>query len=57
MTRLPLVLLAAPLLAGFQGPPQLECSDLPRLLGTMEVGHYARESIAPLVETRAVAEE
>lgn len=56
MTRLPLVLLAAPLLAGFQGPPQLECSDLPRLLGTMEVGHYARESIAPLVETRAVAQ-
>lgn len=54
MTRLPLVLLAAPLLAGFQEPPQLECSALPRLLGTMEVGHYAREAVAPVVEGRAV---
>ena len=54
MTRLPLVLLVAPLLAGFQAPPQLECKDLPRLLGMMEVGHYARESVAPVAETRAV---
>lgn len=54
MRRLPLLLLA-PLAAGFAEPPQLECAALPQLLASLELRHYARDTVSAEAETRAVA--
>lgn len=52
---LPTLALLGPLLAGFShGPPQMTCDALPELLTAMQVKHYARETVAPVSERRAV---
>lgn len=56
MTLVTLTLVGT-LLTGFTGePPQLQCEALPELLTAMQLRHYARETVAPVAEKRAVEE-